>query len=402
MSSRDKRKSYNTMKKPVMTGQRARANTPKSSASTQRSSSVQNIQQVIIPPPRVNNSGNQEQPKPLTREEQADIWKGFRTNTPKSSTTDQRSSSTQNVPPVITPPTRVNNSGNQDHPKPLTREEQADIWKGFLTNTPKSSTSDRRSSSAQNIQQVIAPPPRVNNSGNQHQQESPVNQVIDLINQRHQQTGEPVSLRWEAEGDARHSAMVLSELQKRNIPFRAQIHHFEDEGHTNVEKAQENLQSVFANLDQNGSTVEMRTGQDVTRGGSGSKSQDFIFIRNLVGTDEDTKTSSDTRFRPVLNMHRDAMRQRRNSLTFGGEMLVGGSGFPFVEHQSGNHDFMDLSSFAPVVGMHKQGELSDQAGVMKDDGKTLTGLGGTKKTTYYHRFAPIPDPRRPGSKGSDD
>lgn len=200
--------------------------------------------------------------------------------------------------------------------------------------------------------------------------------------------GRPLALRFEAEGDARFASAVLSGLEKEGIGYRAQVHHFEEEDHDNALAAKGRLAPF-------GKNVTQRFGVDVTRKGSNSQSQDAIFIRNLVGTDEETQTESHTSFQKVGGLHRDAMRQRRNSLTGGGELMIGGSGFPFVDHQTGDTDHLGLKEFAPKVGLKHKASHEDTVGVMKDDGRTLT-VSGQRKTTYMHRFEPVQVPERGG------
>lgn len=226
--------------------------------------------------------------------------------------------------------------------------------------------------------------------------------LFDLIQQRYESTRQPVNIRWEAAGDARHPATLLSSLIDSNVQFNAQIHHYEPEDHENSRKAQENLGRIRSRMEkrETGSTLTQSFDQDVTRGSTNSRSQDFILIRNLVGTDEDTKSTSNTNYGVVQGLHRDAMRQRRNSLTGGGEMIVGGSGYPFVDRERNNDDNLGLTTFGPgTLHMPYKESFVDTVGVMKDDGRTLGGREGQRKTTHMHRFGPPAVTNRGGNSG---
>ncbi|HSC79925.1 MAG TPA: hypothetical protein VLC08_06210 [Chitinolyticbacter sp.] len=221
--------------------------------------------------------------------------------------------------------------------------------------------------------------------------------TAEVIRQHHASTQRPVVLRFEAEGDARFSSSLLQQLTDARIPFSAQVHHYEGETHANSTAAKERLSGF-------GEHVTQRFGMDVTRktGTVKATSPDFTFIRNLVGTDEATKTTSNTKFKDVQNLHRDAMRQRRNSISEGGELIVGGSGAPFIKRDKDNKskiestDNLQLGSFgSTTLGMQSSGSLQDKVGVMKDDGRTLSG-GRGEKVTHSMRFKkPVSTPQQP-------
>lgn len=208
--------------------------------------------------------------------------------------------------------------------------------------------------------------------------------TVELLRERHSETGTALSLRFEAEGDARFAADVLGALRRDKIPFHAQVHHFEDEGHPNVETAKQRLATF-------GDTVEQKFGMDLARKATGSASQDFIFTRNLALTDS-SKTKSAIDFKGTKDVHLEGIRQRRGSLSQGGELVMGGSGFPFVardrddKSKISDPDLMNLTGNAKGQGLTPVGSYVDRTGVMKNVGTSLEGAQGQRKETVMHRF----------------
>ncbi len=209
-------------------------------------------------------------------------------------------------------------------------------------------------------------------------------ETVELLRERHAETGAALSLRFEAEGDARFAADVLGALRQEKIPFHAQVHHFEDEGHANVETAKKRLAAF-------GDDVEQKFGMNLARMATGSASQDFIFTRNLALTDSG-KTKSTIDFKGTKTVHVEGIRQRSGSLSQGGELVMGGSGFPFVarnpedKSQISDPDLMNLTGNAKHLGLAPMGSYLDRTGVMKNVGSSLEGSQGQRKETVMHRF----------------
>ena len=216
-----------------------------------------------------------------------------------------------------------------------------------------------------------------------------VGHAVELIRERSEQNqGQPVNLRWQAAGDARHPAELLRALAEENIPFDAQINHYEGENEKVTRAAMSNLANLKKQFPDN---IHQQYGQDVQRehvetDDDESSKRDFIFIRNMMATNKDRESNPD--YKTARALHERGMLRRQNSLKDMGELLVGGSGAPFIRRNPDDMsevvdtDALRLRVFARKQGFPYKESFEDDIGVMKNDSRTI----GDGKKTFVHRF----------------
>lgn len=214
--------------------------------------------------------------------------------------------------------------------------------------------------------------------------------------------GRAINLRWEAAGDARHPQALLGRLFDENVPFYAEVNVFEPEGHDNYSLAYYNLQNFIEAEYGEDYVVVLNSSMNATRRHrSGGREMDFIFVRNVMPTDNSFDKSCTYQADRLNTIHQRAMKNRRLSLRYGGVLRVGMSGMPGLIKDdnrqrlaaSGRKNQL-FNQYKKIRNLGRDSGLSESTGIdfdrsvepMRNNGTTIE-----RKTTYYLTFVrPFP------------
>ena len=238
----------------------------------------------------------------------------------------------------------------------------------------------------------------------------------------------PISVRWEGSGDSVHAYNLLKELQKitysnsnGKMKYIAVVNIFEPFENQNAQKAWKYMALIHQELDllPNPNTGEvfcdkfynksadqvcfLYYNMNVVRASAAVKQPKahVMFVRNIMLTDPDDYSKSRIEDAgPLLDLHTQAIRERANSLTKGGEFRLGMSGAPGLNKPKGEkrtgegpmqlsdayHGFPELLKTGVQAGLKLTtnknfGQEFDTGPVMLNKGEQTQ-----QKKTYYLTF----------------